>query len=1833
MMRLASAAVLASVVTFLSPVSLLASGGNQSPSDVGPAGGSDSAYCPPPVVDTFTICRLDTVFDTLAFYVADLSDPEVALEILDGPGVLEVEKSDSLYGYYHFVPPLEDTYPVRFLFIGPGADSTIHDYRYVTYFNDPPVISCPGPQAFYTCEPGISCFDVDAVDPEDGDLTFHVISGNAVAEGRTICIDGAATGHFDVVVEVVDECGNSDTCSVRVDVYGNQPPQVNLEEDFAVTLCEMQRICFAASVSDSDEEPLDVSLNFGSYLPVSKQIAFTPDTSGVYTFILTAVDTCGAVGADTAHVTVHLNEPPLVDLGNDTSIYLCSSAAVCLDVVIEDHNLRNVYPSRGYYDNATGQLCFDPPGSGRYSIVVVAVDSCDRWMRDTVVVDVTIGEPPYVHLGSDFSVELCQLTEVCVWVVTISTFKSLETNLGEYDEVTRKVCFSPDTAGVYTLIVEVTDPCDSTVSDTVRISVDLMSPPTVTGLRDSVLYLCLPRPVCLPVTVDDPDNDLDSMWTSVGTLKQGQVCFVPYDSGDYVVIVSAVDSCGLLAADTAVVTIVTDQGITIECPSDTTVFTCREVDTFCFPISGIPAYAEVETWGINTWYDSATGQICFWSQCAHTNHITVFVTTPCNTYECEFTVTVLCNRDPLVFLPPDTSLSMCELTDICLPVGILDPDNNLAAIRVQGGYFNPITSRVCFTPDTVGTYLIRVEAEDDCGAIGFDEIRVVLWFNTAPHFEYEPIDTIVYQCLPESICVPVPIVDPDDNLVDVTTSGGAYDLSAQRLCLLPDTTGRYCMELVAVDSCGAADTVGVCLGVVVGAYVDINCPVIVEPIGVLLCEPGDVCWPLEIFGQDFQVQVNLGGTWADGTLCFPADADGLYEIEIVAVSDCSNDTCHIPFNVIISDSTSIICPGDDSVVVCGSDTTVSFPLQVSTNVFEVTASPPAYISDSEVIVPLQEPGDLTIRLTAVSQCGRDSCDFTITTVFNRPPTVDAGPDTTLLLCELDTICLPFSAIDPDGNIAEILVHSPPSLPGVVSDGFFCFAPSTYGSFQIVLIAVDECQAADTDAVGVTVEPGGGVAIGCPAQVDTLLCDPDTVCVSVPISPADADVTVLPKGTYDPATQQVCLFADSTGMYDITVTATATCGSDTCRFAVNVTLEQAPQLSCPKSVDTVLCLNQPETLCFAIDTAGDVSDIQVGPVGYLSNGSVCLEVTEPGVYELQMVATGPCGVTVCSTVVSVAADSPPELFLPASLVIERGETDTSRVFIDGIFSTDDQGVDSLIKTCGPGLLELVTADSGVLSFLPDAFRTYEFCFEAYDGCSMMAGTLLVEVVPISGACFRLAIDGGNCVPVGVRQQVNILIESNQPMGGFDLLINFDASAMMFQTATIDGTAIEEWEYFQYRLGSDDCGIGCPPGLVGFVAIADINDALNQHPPPSALTPNGVLISTTFLVANNQNLGGFYLPINFIWYSCGDNGISDPSGDNLYVDVRILGPELNVIWDEEDDSEFPEADRVLGVGAPDECLVGGGPGKPRPIRCIEFINGGICVIHPESLDVRGDVNLNGIPYEIADAVVFINYFIYGFSAFNINREGQIAATDVNADGLTLSVGDLVFLIRVIVGDADPIPKLTPYTDELILSTDRDEDVIVVTTDAVGSIGAALLVFEVEGDFDIGRPALGPDAENMDLDYSLENGELRILIYNLGKNLIPPGENRIIEIPCVGRGTVSPGRVEIVDYQGRPYCVAKKTPAVPTGFELEQNYPNPFNPSTMISFALPHTTDWKLHIYNISGRLVREYRGFAEAGVVSVEWDGFSTDGQPVASGVYLYRLETADFTASKKMMLLK
>ncbi|RKU12006.1 hypothetical protein C6503_18085 [Candidatus Poribacteria bacterium] len=93
------------------------------------------------------------------------------------------------------------------------------------------------------------------------------------------------------------------------------------------------------------------------------------------------------------------------------------------------------------------------------------------------------------------------------------------------------------------------------------------------------------------------------------------------------------------------------------------------------------------------------------------------------------------------------------------------------------------------------------------------------------------------------------------------------------------------------------------------------------------------------------------------------------------------------------------------------------------------------------------------------------------------------------------------------------------------------------------------------------------------------------------------------------------------------------------------------------------------------------------------------------------------------------------------------------------------------------------------------------------------------------------------------------------------------------------------------------------------------------------------------------------------------------------------------------------------------------------------------------------------------------------------------------------------------------------------------------------------------------------------------------------------------------------------------------------LAQNYPNPFNPETWIPYQLSQSAEVSIHIHNVAGHLIRTLDlGLKPTGSymtpsTAAYWDGKNSVGESVASGIYFYTLQTADFAATRRMVILK
>ncbi len=247
------------------------------------------------------------------------------------------------------------------------------------------------------------------------------------------------------------------------------------------------------------------------------------------------------------------------------------------------------------------------------------------------------------------------------------------------------------------------------------------------------------------------------------------------------------------------------------------------------------------------------------------------------------------------------------------------------------------------------------------------------------------------------------------------------------------------------------------------------------------------------------------------------------------------------------------------------------------------------------------------------------------------------------------------------------------------------------------------------------------------------------------------------------------------------------------------------------------------------------------------------------------------------------------------------------------------------------------------------------------------------------------------------------------GGFDLLITYDPQALTFLGAS-KGALLDScgWEYLEYRQGL------LVPGkyAVRIVAVADTGNDGN-HPSCHLEGRLGELASLQFrMTSDSAYMFNNITYASFYWNDCGDNVLISPANDSVFLSKGVTD------WG---GGPYPPPSS-LGTthGAPDTCLQ---TSSGRiPFRLTYFMAGFVNTWpHSDSISPRGDLNLNGIAYEIADFLVYENYFLHGLDALpEIGRAMSIAASDINADGATLTYRDLVYMQKIIVGDTLPNPK---------------------------------------------------------------------------------------------------------------------------------------------------------------------------------------------------------------------
>ena len=1688
--------------------------------------------------------------------------------------------------------------------------------------NSAPTVDLGPDQTVFQCSAAELCLPVTATDP-DGNLTaVDLIEGPGTFDSSQICFTPAGDGDYQFVVRVTDYCGVEAYDTVVVHYTLNSPPTADAGADQTLFLCESVEICWPASCSDPDGNLTGCTLVEGPGTYDGSQICFTPTADGTYLFVLEAVDACGEVDRDSVTVEVTINTGPTCVVPNDTAISLCTSQEICLPAYATDPdgNLESCQILSGPGSLSGGNWCYTPVSDQSVTVQMQCEDSCGAVCTSQFTIDFDINSAPQIVFGPDIDTFLCDVATICLPYTASdadglgTTTISLVSGPGTLNAGTSEVCFDAAAAGTYTFIVEIVDGCGAIDRDTINVDVSINSAPVASAGADQDLFLCEPgTEICWPASCSDVDGNLVTCnLVGPGTYDGSSICFAPSTSGEYEFILEATDDCGITAVDTVTIVVTNNTPPQVALPADFSEFQCTPTE-ICIDYTvtdpDIHAVTETMVSGYGT-IDTAANQVCFTPAAAGTYEFIIRAADACGAFDHDtIVVTVEFGESALIDCPTGPiDVSLCAAEEVCYMMDIAPAG---AIVTTSFGYWS--SGQLCFTADTSGVYNITVIAQADCGTD-----TCVVTFNVDIGSAAEivcPEPQTRFLCDPDTVCVPITVLMKGDT---VTVSPiGTY--SAGNVCFPADTAGHYELTVIASTSCGA-DTCTVVVDVTLNSP-----PIADDPpaVDTFLCDAAEICYQLTATDADNDSLTwsRLGGAGTvtpSGTWCFTPGADGVYSAAVVVTDPCgAADTVVLDYTIAINGAPVVDLGGGkinkvsifecqstelciDYTVTDADNNVVTEELVLGTGTLDTLGNQVCFVPDTSGVY------EFIVRATdACGETDEDTVEVTVT--LNVPPTVDAGPDQSVFVCGPEAVCWSATVEDADDNIDSVYITGP---VGVFAAGEICFTPDTAGLYVFILRVVDECGIAAEDTVTVTAAINTAPVCDMPGDTTLFQCTPQAI--SLPVGAVDEDGNLdhceiitgpgsLSGGlwTYTPSTDQTV---------KVRVMCIDSCGA-MCEdsFTVAFDINGAPVVDLGPDGNRFLC--EPGPVCVPLTVTDEDDNLSstevISPAGAVISGDeLCADATSEGLYTFIVEAVDDCGLVRRDTArVTVAFNSPPTLTTPPSFSIYLDVA--GEVCFDVTATDPDDNLTSI--TAVPLGTHDGSYSNGEVCFT--AGESGEYCFEitARDGCQEeVVDTVCVDVQV--DECIHVAIEKTHGTYQGQHEFVDIFQQSSgKPVGGFNLLVEYDASALLVNSV-LPGDLLEScgWEYFTYRQGADGNCSGCPSGLLRIVGIAETNNGAN-HPGCFLDGQIGSLATIDFFVTNNRSLECMYVPVRFFWIECGDNAFSDQSGDTLWISRRVFDLEMVEI-----------TNNSYGMpgyfGAPDACLIGGGPGKPAAIRCVDFTNGGIDIVCADSIDARGDLNLNGIAYEIADAVLFTNILIYGINILPL-PEPVIAASDVNADGIPLTVGDLVYLIRVVVGDALPYPKLDPnLSAEVQFAFDNHVLAIEKSDYRVGALFVTL-----EGTV---APRLHADASGMEMRYESYGDETRVLIYNMSGNAwLESGD--VLDLEGISTRIKS---IDVGSYDGA--VLQAKINSLPEQFELLQNYPNPFNPTTTIEFALPVKTDWSLTVYNVLGRTVETFSGRDDMGYMKLEWDAGK-----YASGVYLYRLKAGEYSATRKMVLLK
>jgi len=1638
----------------------------------------------------------------------------------------------------------------------------------------------------------------------------HIVSGATTA---TPLVDAVGT-YVLTVTDPANGCTAADTAMVTQNVTA---PNADAGPDKVLT-CAATQLNLSGSSSTPGATFSWVASAGGNI--VSGANTATPLVDAVGTYTLTVTDPAnGCTATDITLVTQNVTAPN-ANAGPD-KVLTCAATQVNLSGSSSTPGATFAWVASVGGNIVSGANTATPlvDAAGTYTLTVTdPANGCTASDVALVTQNVTA---PNANAGPD-KVLTCAVTQINLSGSSSTpgaTFSWVASAGGNIVSGANSATPLVDAAGTYTLTV--TDPVNGcTASDVALVTQNVTAPNADAGL-DKVLT-CTVTQVNLSGSSSTPGATFSWVASNGGNIVSGANTATPLvnAAGTYTLTVTN-PANGCTATDVALVT------SNVAAPNADAgldkVLTCTVTQINLSGSSSTPG-------ATFSWVASNGGTIVSGATTATplvnaAGTYTLTVTDPAN--GCTATDVALVISDvtpPNANAGPDKVLT-CTVTQINLSGSSSTPGATFSWVASAGG--NIVSGANTATPlvDAAGTYTLTVtNPANGCTA---SDVALVTQNVAAPNANAGPDKVLT--CAVTQVNLSGSSSTPGATFSWVASAGGNIVSGANTATPLVDAAGTYTLTVTdPANGCTATDIALVTQNVTApnaNAGLDKVLTCAVTQINL----SGSSSTP----GATFSWVASAGGNIVSGanTATPLVDAAGTYTLTVTdPANGCTaSDVALVTQNVTAPNANA----GADKVLTCvvtqvnlsGSSTTPGATFSW------VASAGGNIVSGANTATPLVDAaGTYTLTVTDPAN-GCTASDIALVTQDITKPVLSCSGDE--LTCD-SLLASATVASTPSTGVSYVWTPAPVSGQGTASARY-----DTPGTKKVVVTILasgckDSCEAVITQNIN------GANANAGPDKILTCLITQINLSGSSSTPGAIYSWVASSGGNIVSGASTATPLVNAAGTYTLTVTNPANgCKASDAAF-VNVIPNGPPTISFGPDLTVTECSQAQVCVPYIVSDpdglSGVVESLVSGPPGATIDSAgnrVCFTPANPGTYTVVARVTDPCGASDYDTInVIIQCQIPPVLHKPR-LVFNYLCSGLDTICTPLVITHPAN--DPICSVTASGFEGLVSIDSTQICLASDE-ATCDTVTIIVTTCSGLADTVDAEIDGSCSSCGSSLISvsvGGpdapgpvssklkshQATPAGMIQAISgktvtipIMIDrlrlDADSIGGFDLLLCYDASGIRLVNVE-RGTAISHWDYFTYRFGvNGNCDGPCPPGAVHLIGIADLDNGPSVHPPLAEFHPVGPIAQLSFQVSTDRNYIGQCLAINFCSFDCTDNMISSKSGDTAFVEID---------------------------GIKSSCL--SNPKFPL-VQGICFSGGLICIIPPP--DDRGDINLNGVADEVADAVLFSNYFIYGIDEFSSDdalRQVQILATDVNDDGIVLTVADLVYLVRILTGDATPFPawpKLAA-SGTAHITADITSDRMTIAWDSPVPVGGARFAIDLPVGVDLGTPQLGASATGMTLKTYRDGNQLRVLVFSLTGKSVAAGQRTVVTIPMRNADGAVISEYELASADGAVLDadLNRITAAVPREFILAQNYPNPFNAGTVIQFATPEATDYKLSIYDILGRTVWSMASHTEAGWVDIAWDGRTSDGGNLASGIYLYRVETSTHSMAKKMTLIK